>query len=99
MKSCREHILKRGPKAGTSFNRATQRSSRARLRQGAPIDIITGMSGRGGRYWGLYQQDRRPTFRAPRMSEVRLSPTIMASAASKSGIAAKQAWKKAGLGL
>ena len=27
------------------------------------------------------------------------APTIMASAASKSGIAAKQAWKKAGLGL
>ena len=31
----------------------------------------------------MYQQDRRPTFRAPRMSEVRLSPTIMASAGAQ----------------
>ena len=40
-----------------------------------------------------------PALRPPRMSEVRLSPTMRADAGSKSGTAAKAAAKKAGLGL
>ena len=45
---------------------------------------------RGGRWWGLNQQVRIPALRPPRMSDVKLSPTMMVRARSRWGSAAKQ---------
>lgn len=57
------------------------------------------ISGRGSLPWGLNQTVRSPAFDPPRMSEVRLSPTMTVSSNRKPGMAAKQASKNALEGL